>query len=345
MNEGLLKAAISAIENKDYEALYQVLSEEDLDINSFVPGKIPTLLFYAIEKEDSKLVEVFLEMGANPNIQFHWFFKENDEARKTSPLMLAVEKQNIDIVKILLSDPRTRDFTSKRGPLSIAANLGNKEIVEVLLENGSNLGYRRAGSRKKLSEIAMENGHKELGALLRTHEVLSLKSQLINKMNRDTVDKKFLSDFFTPEREKEISHLNQDIIDLLEQKKNREAIRHDEDGALMVKAIKNGDSSALVKLFNDGAVYTDKVGDFEMSGFFMAAIEGNFEIVKMLAEEGASLTVTDKVGLTAAQTARKNGHEEIASWLDELKIKQTAIFKSHLEELQADAHVNSKHFR
>jgi ankyrin repeat protein len=53
----------------------------------------------------------------------------------------------------------------------------------------------------------------------------------------------------------------------------------------------------------------------------IAAANGNFEIVRLLVEQGADWSARDSEGQTAADVAARNHHREIARYLRSLEAK------------------------
>ena len=82
--------------------------------------------------------ECLLSFNADPNWQ-------PKDVAVVPPLVIAVEKGHLDVVKLLLAakaDPNVADHYSGKVPLGVAAEVGNLGIVKVLLENGADPSKR-----------------------------------------------------------------------------------------------------------------------------------------------------------------------------------------------------------
>jgi ankyrin repeat protein len=109
---------------------------------------INTALIESISKCHFEIAEMLIEAGANVNAcgrnpnhappSMVW--DDNGNYLKTSsPLTLAITKENDHLVKILLekgADPNLEIFKNKT-PLSIAVDTDNSEIIRILVEHGA----------------------------------------------------------------------------------------------------------------------------------------------------------------------------------------------------------------
>ena len=115
---------------------------EDIEKKKEIANKVPeygenmnkTALEVAVDNTDEKAVKRLLELGADPNPQL-------DEE---PPLYTAIEKDRIDIVRLLLEYGADVDATKKIGkddisPLFLAAAKGYHKIIDVLLEKNPRL--------------------------------------------------------------------------------------------------------------------------------------------------------------------------------------------------------------
>ena len=101
-------------------------------INYFMPGLIPYVIFlddlvdpWHKASEDGKTPSIMQQIRDMINVAGNW-----------SPLMWAVENQDIDAVRFLLRNGADPNETSETGlsPLMIAVIKNNKELVQMLLE-------------------------------------------------------------------------------------------------------------------------------------------------------------------------------------------------------------------
>ncbi|KAL3069171.1 hypothetical protein niasHT_034401 [Heterodera trifolii] len=98
----------------------------------------PSPFWASLLKEQTKLVEIMLENGQNPN-EFGTFIRDEKKQNIISPLHFAAQKGNLALCKLLVAkgakvNQRSKD---KRGivPLHIACGNGHLSIVKFFLES------------------------------------------------------------------------------------------------------------------------------------------------------------------------------------------------------------------
>lgn len=129
------------------------LVEDGLDINRLsrkvaIPNR--TLIEMAISDEDLDMVELLVENGADVNI------------RDGSPLVKAIEMDNIRFVKYLLSvgaDPNIQDYDGNTA-LHIAVIDDNIKIIKLLLQYGAD-----SDIQNKRGETPYDIANEEIRAL------------------------------------------------------------------------------------------------------------------------------------------------------------------------------------
>lgn len=119
-------------------------------------------LFQAVRKSQVPLVKAFLDQNADPN-----YIKATGPWMKTNLLITAVNKENLEVVKLLVL--HKADINWKDGfntsALMYAGTKGNKEIFLYLLENGADI-HATDGHGNTVLSAAREGGNKELIALV-----------------------------------------------------------------------------------------------------------------------------------------------------------------------------------
>jgi len=101
------------------------------------------------------IVEMFIEQGADVNDPPFY------------PLHQAVERNSLDIVKILVENGADLEVGNHNNytPLHVAAQAKNIEIVKYLIEKGADLNAKNNENKTPL-DLAKEQGHKEIVELL-----------------------------------------------------------------------------------------------------------------------------------------------------------------------------------
>lgn len=149
-----LGANVNPIKASTQDNLIQVLSKKSLedsaifladyaDINH-VNAEGFTVLHIAAQMHLSKLVSKLLQIGANPNAQFH-------KSKMRSPIHIAVEANAIDVLKEIVNQnswasgqPSNFDCKDDNGntPLSLSIELGRSHLVSLLIDGGANVNAR-----------------------------------------------------------------------------------------------------------------------------------------------------------------------------------------------------------
>lgn len=115
------------------EAIKRLDDRRRDDIASKAPELVRpdlTALHEACSRGDLDGVHALVKSGADINAL---------DAKGATPLMIAVERDNIQIVDLLLGMKARPDFvrTSEKSPLGLAIDKGNIEIARLLLDNNA----------------------------------------------------------------------------------------------------------------------------------------------------------------------------------------------------------------
>jgi ankyrin repeat protein len=129
----------------------------------------------AILLGDSDMVKLLLRKYANPNaLVAHQGLGEarqkSSVLSRLSPLLAAIEVQNLEIVKLLREHGAEIDYTRRLGllrtPLQRASEIGNFEIVQYLVAQGSQLDTPLMRSGATAFQLASMNGHVDIALFL-----------------------------------------------------------------------------------------------------------------------------------------------------------------------------------
>jgi ankyrin repeat protein len=129
-----LQAAIEELEEGGPLAALQLLLDHGAAVDGWDPKHDATPLLMAVFRDQPEAVELLLAAGANPNVRG----SEGD-----TPLRWCVEKNNIEMAKLLLEHGAAETIDSVGGELGMTA-LGlackslNLPMVELLLDAGAN---------------------------------------------------------------------------------------------------------------------------------------------------------------------------------------------------------------
>ncbi|KAH8666926.1 ankyrin repeat-containing domain protein [Xylariales sp. PMI_506] len=91
----------------------------------------PTLLTYALEKQQRHIAEAVLSNGADPNLA--------DKSGRV-PLVLAMQIGDLDAARLLIKHGVDVTKPRERSPIEIATAMGNPEMIDLLRAHGAELG-------------------------------------------------------------------------------------------------------------------------------------------------------------------------------------------------------------
>lgn len=141
-----------------YLDLLKILIEHNSDVNRKAENGCTPLLL-AVEMEDIDVIKELLKNNADINLQ-------NDE--EVSPLTYSIYFQkDISIVKELLENGAKVEYTTQKyTPLMIASNLENIEVMKLLLEYGANVNTKTTDGQSALELAAIKGSKKSIDFLL-----------------------------------------------------------------------------------------------------------------------------------------------------------------------------------
>jgi len=120
------KALIKAIKANDIDAVKNLLKKRYIDVN--IQNKYhDTALMLAVKNNNSEIVQILLDNGANPNIQ-------NNNGK--TPLMLVAINNKSEIAQVLLdkdADPDTQDNNGYTA-LDMALMHKNQAIINLIIK-------------------------------------------------------------------------------------------------------------------------------------------------------------------------------------------------------------------
>lgn len=120
-----------------------------------------SLLYQAVVNNDTTTIKELLSKGANVN-----FVKQQGWA-KVNPLITAINKQNIESVKILLQNGADVNWEDgfNTTALMYAASNGNISIIKYLLEGGADIKHKDKQGNDAIS-TAKQAKHNDVVKLL-----------------------------------------------------------------------------------------------------------------------------------------------------------------------------------
>ena len=133
------------------------------DSKGFLP------LLHCISKNSTKLVQLFIEFGANVNTYGKRIFVSKEESEefhedRTTPLLAGVLDDQFDICRLLLvngADPNRNLFPTNHSPISYAVMNGSVALVKLLIRHGADLASTRDDGFTVVHD-AVDAGHLEI---------------------------------------------------------------------------------------------------------------------------------------------------------------------------------------
>jgi len=299
------------------------------DVNDRPEKSHFSLWAMAYGKKESEIVKVLEDAGFKP-----------DKEQKNAALIVASGKGNLDIVKELLADGNSANWsTGKSTPLIAASSSGNVEIVNELLKAGADVNKTTEGYNQSALIAASLNGHPEVVQILldaganpnfqestasytainyiahQENGSLEILKKLLEAGADPNIQTKYGDtalvlaldwgrkphpDFVAPLVESGAADVN------FEAKNGNTALN---------LAAAHGETTVVKFLLDHGAKVNAQNATKHDTALIIAADGGHLEVVKMLLEAGADPFLTNDTGKTARQYAERDGFKKIAKVL------------------------------
>jgi ankyrin repeat protein len=119
-------------------------------------------LIEAIQKNEKDKAELLLKAGCDPN-----YIKIGSPYMEVTPLILAVQTQNISMVNLLIDNKANINWKDnlKSSAIIYSVSSGNLAMTKLLAEHGANLNEVN-GENKSVLSLAKEFGNKDLVAFI-----------------------------------------------------------------------------------------------------------------------------------------------------------------------------------
>ena len=260
-------------------------------------------------------IDSLIKKGFNLDMQ--------DKDGKT-PLMIAVEKNNIEIVKLLYNKGCNLDIQDKKGDTALIFSLRyrNHSILKFLVDKGSNLNIREKDGETALiicasifntitfAKIFIEKGNCDLniqdnnGITALSHAVVNNNSNLTKLLIENHADLNIQDNTGKTALIHAVVTYNFDLTKLLIE--NRADLNiQDNTGKTALSHAVNSNNFNLTKLLIENHADLNIQDNTGKTALIYAVYVKNFYITKLLIEAGADLNIEDKYGKTALIIAKE----------------------------------------
>ena len=244
-----------------------------------------TALMIACCNNDTDIVKLLLENGADPNIQSNLGF---------TALIYASCIGGIDCVRMLLdhnADVNLKKYSSGSSALFFASYTGNMKLVKILLkQKDANLNIQRNDGTTPLF-IASQNGHLEIIEIL-----------LKENANPNTPRKTGATPLYIASQN---GHL--EIVERLLRENATPNTPRETGATPLYIASQNGHLEIVERLLRENA-HPNTSRKTGATPLFIASQNGHLEIVERLLRENANPNTPRKTGATPLYIASQNCH-------------------------------------
>lgn len=330
-----------AIRARDLEAV-RYLVDKGVDVNKYDPASEPHHLIYAVVMNNVALTEILLQAGADTEATLPADFMERliDAAQsgdKDARLWIRRHEDTGSISDFANSDAFEihKQSTSQITALWSAASKGQTKMVRLLLEYDANTEARGTAGTTPL-HAAAQQGHEEIITLLidagATINALSDEggtpltwaageNQLgsVRILLAAGADPLFHGDNSQSPADWAAANGHSEVLKVLFEN----GVDINQGGLLGMTPLHHAAMNRhteLVQWLLESGANVNAQDTRHVSTLHAAAYGGDIDIIRLLIDNGVEPSVKNDAGHTAADLARRRGHEEIAKFLESLPI-------------------------
>jgi ankyrin repeat protein len=294
-------ADVQKVDDQNRNALHIALAKGHEEVISCLQATGKLTLPSADEGNQETLEKIVTRLKMSQDVGNSDDAEEGVFFRGWTPLMLAVWRDEIDIVRLLLSKGEEVNARSEDGhtALSRAAWKGRLDMVDILLQAGAHIEIGNDASTSPLI-LAANYGHKEV--------LLRLIQKYIDLHGAISL---FDKDLYTG-----CGQVCGEIVEMIVESGVAFKIEENKQlsSALLMVAAFNGKSNLVDILLMYGADInvTDEAG---RTPLMLVAESGHKEIVENFLQKNAEVDIQDKQGRAALSFAAQSGNSEIVALL------------------------------
>ncbi len=216
--------------------------------------------------------------------------------QEVSPLMYAISKNDVSMVKKLLDLGRANISVNRNGttPLHLAVNQGNMTIIQLLLEKGANVSAIDSYGQTPVM-IAIKNNQSQIISLLENTRIMASLQTAQTGIGGNAADQAL-------------------AFHAIENQKGTPIKAVGANETALLSAAISGDEATIKTLLDQGTNpnVTDKFGRTPLTAL---AARGRFQTVKLLIAKGADVNMLGPKGESALIHALKANQPEITKYL------------------------------
>ncbi|XP_067661816.1 serine/threonine-protein phosphatase 6 regulatory ankyrin repeat subunit B-like [Haliotis asinina] len=268
-----------------------ILSLNSVDVNSR-GWKDRTPVMVAAEQRHKEVVKLLVQHGTDLSLR----------DKLGNVVQTACYRRQIDVVKYVLSlnsvDIKNRGW-KKRIPVTIATELRNEEVVELLVKNEIDLSLTDEDGHTILHLVSYK------GCVDVLKYLLSLNSLDINNRGWNKMTPVMLA----------ADHGHKEVIELLLNHRADLSISDKAGNNILHIACDSGHIDVVQYLLSLKLLGINSRGWNKRTPVMFAAEEGHKEVIELLINHRADLSIIDKGGNNILHIACKNGHIDVVQYL------------------------------
>uniref|UniRef100_A0A8D8JCP8 Ankyrin repeat protein RF_0381 n=1 Tax=Culex pipiens TaxID=7175 RepID=A0A8D8JCP8_CULPI len=280
---------ISSVNVDGDSPIHLAIRKNDIQIVKIISSKInlmdktiDTLLHFAVNYGSKEVVKYLIEKG----------IAKNCRTAGNNPLQLAIQKKDIEKVKILAEAGAWVHVKDKKSDTALhyAVKFGTLEIVKYLV-GFTDLNYVNLDGHTAL-HLAIKQKKTEIVKFLFSRYSLDQIDPIIDK-NKNTI------------LHYAVKHSSKDVIEYIVKQKDYLKTRNKLGQTPLHKAKKRNDIGVIEVLLNNGAQINTVDSNFDTILHF-AAKHGSLDVAKYLIDKEADVNSVNFYGETPAHVAVKN---------------------------------------
>lgn len=317
LERGVSQDIFGAIMDRDTDRIRELLREDPTTANPVAEGPVP--LIWAGRYGDREIIRLLLEAGAEPNV-----WRDVDHFGKTA-LDMAISYQDDDVVRLMLehgADPEFKGEGNQASTLRVALRNGTVSALKMLLEAGADANradnfFGAWGGNLPKIKVLLDHGRcagedsppdglgrEDLSIAAGNGQNLAVELLICHGADPEYVDKDSMTAIQQARKERQVS-----TVELLNEHAQIRKLPHGlaneilAQRRLLLEAYLEGEADGLAGILDaEPALMNFNV--FRVSLLHDAAFKGRGDVVDVLVERGAPMTIHAAAAVGRVETVR-----------------------------------------